>query len=290
MTNEEQNIYRSILLKTMKAFIRFCKDNEIQYVAAYGTILGAVRHNGLIPWDDDIDVFMTRANYEKFLSLKRNQQLVDYEIVDLENSGYYLPYAKFCDKHTTLWEVKNKPFIVGVFIDVFPLDMATDGIESRRYHNLLKQEFESYSRSITHYDINDYWSAISKFHLKEVLWMFRNTLKYTSNKSSYYKNIGRIVKCIRNMEGPYYMYYRSLAKFEDSLFDKEYIDDTFEHVFEDFTISIPKKYDALLTKMYGDYMKEPPKEQQVSQHFHYYFNSKERLDIEQVKEKIRNAR
>ena len=124
MKKEEQILYRSILLKTMKAFIALCKEYDIHYVAAYGTILGAVRHNGLIPWDDDIDVFMTRENYEKFLSLRNYSSLKDYEIIDIENEGYYLPFAKFCDKHTTLWEVKKFPFIIGVFIDIFPLDKA----------------------------------------------------------------------------------------------------------------------------------------------------------------------
>ena len=104
--------YKELLIKTMSEFIKVCDRNGIEYIGAYGTVLGAIRHKGLIPWDDDIDVFMTRENYEKFLRLKKNLVGSGYEIVDLDDKGYYLPFAKFCDSQTTIWEVENLPFIL----------------------------------------------------------------------------------------------------------------------------------------------------------------------------------
>ena len=106
MTYSESR-YKEILLKTMKAFIAFCKEHDIEYMAAYGTILGTIRHKGLIPWDDDIDVFMTRENYEKFLQFKKDVFKTGYEIIDKNDKGYYLPFAKFCDANSTIWEKKE---------------------------------------------------------------------------------------------------------------------------------------------------------------------------------------
>ena len=77
--------YKEILLNTMKSLMNFCEKHGIQYVAAYGTVLGAVRHKGIIPWDDDIDIIMNRENYEKFLRLRNSSDLGHYEIIDIHN-------------------------------------------------------------------------------------------------------------------------------------------------------------------------------------------------------------
>ena len=89
----------------------------MRYYAAYGTALGAVRHRGIIPWDDDIDVWMPCEDYERFLSLRNQLTATPYEILDIQNKGYYLYFAKFCDKNTTLIEREGEPII-----GLYPLD------------------------------------------------------------------------------------------------------------------------------------------------------------------------
>ena len=151
-----ESLYKEKLLKTMKAFTDVCRRNDIEYIAAYGTVLGAIRHKGLIPWDDDIDVFMTRENYEKFLRLKKTLAGSDYEIVDLDDKGYYLPFAKFCDANTTIWEVENLPFIFGVFIDVFPLDFVEEQDEAcAKLHYDYKALFDKYTHSLKTFHAKD---------------------------------------------------------------------------------------------------------------------------------------
>lgn len=290
MNKEEQIAYRSILLKTMKAFICFCKENEIEYIVAYGTLLGAVRHRGLIPWDDDIDVFMTRENYNKFISLKNKDSLVDYEIIDLTTDGYYLPFAKFCDKHSTLWEVKRFPFVMGVFVDVFPLDQANNDFSSRELHNVFKKVFGSYTRGIVKYTINDFFVKLSALKIKEFLGMLKNIFYYSLYKRKTINKITEIEERIKSVEGDYYMSYFSSDNFENSIFPKYLFSETIECKFEDFVISIPRQYDKLLKTMYGDYMTFPPKENQVSHHYHYYFNPCKRLSLEQVKNQLKNAK
>lgn len=286
MDNQQEQRYRCILLQTMKNFVKLCKENNIKYVAAYGTILGAVRHKGLIPWDDDIDVYMTRENYEKFMSLKNSPLLTGYEIIDFRDDGYYLPFAKFCDKHTTLWEIKKYPFVMGVFIDIFPLDMANLDEKSRTLHHQYKNVFNDYLKCISHYDIKDYGKALLNLQLKSVLRMLKEYLFFASRKKNVLQRMENILNEIQSVKGDFYLYHRSFAKFEKSLFPKEYIEDVIEFPFEDFTIYIPRQYDAVLTQMYGDYMTLPPVEQQKSQHFHFYFNPTERLSIKEITERM----
>ena len=122
MPNDISEIeFKQRLIKLFKEFIDVCNKNKLRYYAAYGTALGAVRHRGIIPWDDDIDVWMPREDYERFLSLRNQLTATPYEILDIQNKGYYLYFAKFCNKNTTLIEREGKP-IIGLYIDIFPLD------------------------------------------------------------------------------------------------------------------------------------------------------------------------
>ena len=116
---------QKMLLQVFKHFTTFCKENKIQYYAAYGTIIGAVRHNGFIPWDDDIDVFMKRKDYDYFVSL-RNQVKKPYKIATYLDGESPYPFAKFYTTEGTIWEYAHFPFITGPWIDVFPLDECGD--------------------------------------------------------------------------------------------------------------------------------------------------------------------
>ena len=109
------------LLTLFKAFIAFCHEHHLTYYAAYGTALGAVRHQGMIPWDDDIDVWMPRKDYDKLLSLRSHLNGTNYEIIDIKDKGYYLYFAKFCDRNSTIIEREGEA-LMGLYLDIFPLD------------------------------------------------------------------------------------------------------------------------------------------------------------------------
>ena len=137
--------FKRVLIETFTAFDKFCRVHGIKYFAAYGTLIGAVRHKGLIPWDDDIDVWMLPEDYEKFCSYRGN---VDghYEIMDSRDENYWLlSLAKFVDADTTLWEYEHFPCITGVYIDVFKLNYCDVSVAVS-----LRKEYDRTSYNLTY--------------------------------------------------------------------------------------------------------------------------------------------
>lgn len=112
------------LVTMMEWFHRFCVDNYLTYYVLGGTMLGAARHSGFIPWDDDIDVGLPRKDYEKLLELMNTDSYLPYllETPYSKAPEYSYPYSKIYDTRTTLIENRRKKVIRGVYIDVFPLD------------------------------------------------------------------------------------------------------------------------------------------------------------------------
>ena len=112
-------------LEILKAFIRVCDKHNLEYFLVYGTALGAIRHKGFIPWDDDIDVAMPRKDYEEYIKLQNEYEGTPYFIQTFKTDPCYIyNYAKLRDSSTTFLEnaFKNHRINQGVFIDIFPVD------------------------------------------------------------------------------------------------------------------------------------------------------------------------
>ena len=122
------NDLQNKLLDMFKWFHAFCVENELRYFALGGTMLGAARHQGFIPWDDDIDVGMPRKDYERFIALCKGKIFDKYciESVDTTNTDYFYGYAKVYDTSTTLIEKTRVNIKRGIYLDVFPLDGVGD--------------------------------------------------------------------------------------------------------------------------------------------------------------------
>lgn len=276
-----QDLYNKLLFKTMKDFIGFCKQNDIKYCAAFGTVLGAIRHKGVIPWDDDIDVFMNRENYEKFLTLRNQAKECGYEIYDKSDEGYYLQFAKFCNANCSIWEVKPYPFILGPFIDVFPLDKVSDDVDyclglKKQY----KELFSKYLLGIRRFEVSELMSLSGiKSFVKSMIYSVTANLQ----------KVNQFENKIRAVTGNSYMYYSTMVPDDRCIFPTEMFDSCIDAPFEDFSIKIPEQFDVYLKKTYGDYMTPPPKEKQVSQHYHYFVDLEKRLTIEEIK-RIKNGK
>ena len=284
MSFEQISQYKVILLKTFKTFCSFCNTHGINYYAAYGTVIGAIRHNGLIPWDDDIDVYMLRDDYERFKKLNQEALKIGYRIEGPENLGYTAMFLKFVDNNTTLWEDEKNPYILGVYIDVFPLDYVHyDNQKFLKIYKNLSRSFFSYLRIHHKNTMNLILEGIRERNLKKSLRSLRGLLCDGLNEKKAYKKFlfyeNEIKQTIPSDKlasylGPYGI--REL--FPTEWFShKKYFD------FEDIKIVVPAGYDQYLKQIYGDYLVFPPVEKQVSHHFHHYINFDKKIQLNEVK-------
>lgn len=255
----EINELKLIQLNILKHVDHFCRQNNIPYFICGGTLIGAVRHNGFIPWDDDIDIMMKRDDYERFIQFFS------------QNDGYYKvyshklqkeyphAYAKVADERTLLVNNINGAIKMGVNIDLFPIDDLPD--EDYLVKELFNRSFAlnrklslkqiklSKNRSIFKNLIlilgRVICSYISTYELIERL--NQNAVKFRGCKGS---------KCADLVAG---FGYKEIQ-------DRENLAETIEVKFEDSYFLAPIGFDKYLRGMYGDYMKMPPKEKQISHH------------------------
>lgn len=281
------NTYKDKLLETFKAFDNFCQKNSIKYFASGGTLIGAVRHKGIIPWDDDIDVCMLRDDYNRFIHLTKEAEKTGCSILSLQNSDYALPFAKFWNTNTTLWEIQEIPFVYGVFIDIFPLDYTN--LSQKDFLNEYKK-WRKWCRIYQLANINVTWKLLSKricernwdFLVKDIVSFvipsfFRKRIRQkllTIEKKRYLKSGNNIASFC----GDYW---------EREYFQKSWFDGCVKIDFEGMTVSAPIGYHEFLTRVYGDYMELPPKEKQVTHHYHYFLDLDKHYNLDQVKKIIR---
>lgn len=284
----DEEKYKMHLFRILKFFISFCKDHNLTYCCATGTMLGAVRHHNIIPWDDDIDVFMPRKDYEQLLAIAHEMEGDGFKVISAKNSSSFATFAKIYCKDTTLWEIESVPFVYGVYIDIFPLDETSitkaEFINKYRYFRNLFRKYQlsqmrfSPKRIIAHIKEKD-----KKMAIKELL-----SIMFPTWLAGYYRK--KIIKfeAERSLE-----HGDHLVSYYGDYWDREYFDklwfECYEDMpFSDFTVKVPSGYHEYLTNVYGDYMKYPPVEKRISHHYHYYLNMDKSMTLNEVRQELKN--
>lgn len=265
----DDKLLKEIQLEILKDVDSFCRKNSITYYLTYGTLLGAVRHKGYIPWDDDIDIAMPRSDYDSFLKLYNSRSLCNenYNFVSVElDRNYPYSFGKVQDTSTVLIEHSGINYPLGINIDIFPIDGLPDCLKESDKH----------------------FKKIKKY----MLFMNFKNVKISTNRS-FVKNlillIGKILFCfipyeflIKKMSflARKYNYetsnYVSNLSFPDGAHERTSKDVFCEKVevqFEKNNFYAPARWDEWLHNIYGDYMSLPPIEERVSHHKFEIYNS-----------------
>lgn len=284
--NSKLTNYQTYIIDVLRYVCDFFERNNIRYFLAYGTMLGAVRHHGIIPWDDDADVFVPREDYERLLKMQGQLQTEGYDIISMESDNSYLTYAKIYDNNTSLWEVKQFPKMIGVFVDIFPLDYSNEPYED--VVNNVKR-FSSLSRNFalakSVYDIHDFFSYLKGFHIKTA-WLVVKSFFYRKKKNYYDRVMKEYYRQLQQTSGKYFIDYSSsvnVSKPGSVIYESVWFDDYVMLQFEDFQARVPVGYDEYLKCRYGDYMQFPPESERVPGHSHYFLDLQTHHEMEEIK-------
>ena len=255
-------------VKILYAIDSICRQEGIKYFLAYGTLLGAVRHNGFIPWDDDIDIQMPRDDYERFeeYCIKNSEQLYPLALFSQKTESKY-PYVidRLCDTRYSIRRDDEEDCGMGLFVDIYPLDgMGNELNEAisieKRVHPLSSMFCQSSKKCFKIGRTKKIRRIIAKYLM----------YIYARRKGKHYfgKKIDSISKEHDYEDSDYVgcVVWRTYGKRD--IYKKEWFDELIEHKFEDKMLMIPKHYDAVLSQIYGDYMKMPPAEDRKPHHLY----------------------
>ena len=273
--------YKKCLCDTFKRFDEICDENNLQYYACAGTCLGAIRHKGLIPWDDDVDVYMPRKDYDKLLEMRASFQ-PDYEIVDYHTPYYNQPFSKFCNANTTIVETLEFPAVMGVYVDIFPLDEVGDVTVARCLFEQKNNFFEHYRATFRILNFKDLVNLCCHLHVKTVVRkIYYAACKFKRNR--YFSQYLSVEEQIGKQHGDKCMYYGGFYGFDKELCEKRWFGKGVKVPFENFMVTVPENSHAYLSQFYGDYMQLPPVEFRSSHHSRLFVDLNRRFTWEEIK-------
>lgn len=248
---------RQIQIGILDEVHQYCEAHGLRYFLSSGTLIGAVRHKGYIPWDDDIDIYMPRKDYEQFLrEFKGSEQ---FKLLNpAQEPHYYYTFAKVVDLRTRMVEDETEGFEIGVFMDIFPVDYVTDNLQERE----------------------------RVFKLKKLLYKIRRCKISNSNplqsRLAYIvykylplsvKQIERKIRRLIVLEKPTHTVCNmtEAGPKMKGCFPAEDIASSVDIEFEGKTYKTMVGYKDYLERTYGDYMTLPPVEQRVTHKFEAYW-------------------
>ena len=257
LTSEQLATLKKTELDMLVVVMDICKKLGLRYYAMYGTLLGAVRHQGFIPWDDDIDIAMPREDYEIFLS-KAPALLPDHLFLQTpwSDPGYMGCFAKVRNSNTAFIEstVAHRKMNHGVFIDVFPLDYCP--LDPKVQRTLVRK------KKLYNYRIS------SEYVIPNLTWMHKAVYRAIRLL------LPSVEKVLKKREALFcstpqndFLINHAETWRKEAILPVEWFGEGVELLFEGVNIAVPSQFHAVLTQAYGDYMQLPPEDQREAHHY-----------------------
>lgn len=255
---EDIHELRQIQIGILDEVHRFCESHNLRYFLSSGTLIGAVRHKGYIPWDDDIDIYMPRKDYEEFLATYHDQTGRFKSINPYQESNYYYTFAKVVDLRTKMIETETEGYEIGVYMDIFPVDYVTDDMQERKRVFKLKKLLYKIRRCKI--------SNANPLRSRLAYWCYKSlpvSAHYVFRLIQRLIVLGKPTRTVCNMTeaGP---------KIK-GCFPAEDIASSVDIEFEGKLYKTMVGYKDYLERTYGDYMTLPPVEQRVTHQFEAYW-------------------
>ena len=252
------NSIQTCLFDMLAWLSAYMEEHHLKYYVVGGTMLGAVRHQGFIPWDDDIDIAMPREDYETLLQLLREP--VDHYVAESVNSGnkdFYFSYAKLYDTNTTLVECSRTGLKRGLYIDIFPLDGIGNTMEEslRNYRSIDRMNMLLAMKTSVYRKGRKWWKNaavfVGGFLPISRRWLARRMDRLCASRSfEEHRYVGHLMGV-----------YRSREILERSVYGKPT-----PYAFEGMTVYGPEKYEEYLTSLYRDWRRLPPEDKRCTPH------------------------
>lgn len=253
----------------LKKIDDLCTQLNLKYCLAYGTLIGAIRHKGFIPWDDDADIMMPRRDYNLFVNyfIEHKEELKPFEIINPQvNNKCPYTISRISDSRYQLDFYNEDNYGIGLFVDIYPLDGVGNTVETYSKLKNISSRFASMCFLSTRQSVKrENTKSTFKYIIKFPAFVVAKIL----GKKFFMKKLYDMAdKC--NYENSKYIGCIIWAS-DDGLrgiFPKEWFNKLINVEFEGCLFKAPKEYDRVLTRIYGDYMRLPPPKDRIAHHYY----------------------
>lgn len=271
MKNEELSL-REIQEEALKILLKIdeiCQKEHLTYYLAYGSLIGAIRENGIIPWDDDIDVMMPRPDYDK-LEKYFLDHAAELEPLRLFGPGYTMdyPYAinriSNCDFYVD--KENEKDYGLGIFIDLYPLDAMGNSLKEAEKRKRISCRYASLCYLSTR---EKFTRDNTKSNLKMIIKLPAFWFAKLIGKNYFFRKLSGLSKLQDYSDASYVGCVVWAA--DDGykgVFEKKWLGEGKRHAFEGHELMIPDDYDSILRKLYHEYMTPPPENERTGNHYY----------------------
>ena len=256
LTIQEQ---QEVMLGIMKAIHTFCVDNDIRYVLLFGTLLGAVRHKGFIPWDNDMDIGIPRPDYDKLVTLLNSGKTIGehfYHLHYTNDDNYHYQIMRICDDRTIVKPpyIRDQPKRMGVWVDIFPID----GVPRKTPLGILRRARLFINKKL---QIADIYSVRDKKDFANRAGNLICKIFPNAKKRNY-----KIDSILRKTQFETSEFVGDMEDRDEKIFsfERSFFEEYVLLEFEDTKFFCPAQWDEYLRKAYGDYMQLPPEDKRMT--------------------------